>query len=66
MILLSIILCLYANLIRWADLADNGIIITFKDYINYQNKIVIAYNVCWFLITGFVWFFLNIERVLNN
>jgi len=55
MIQLSIILCIFANAIRWADLADNTTVRSFKDYINYSRKIAIGYNFVWFMITLLVW-----------
>jgi len=63
MIILSIILCLYANIIRWADLADNTTVRTFKDYINYSNKITITYNICWFIITLIVYLTVNFKKL---
>lgn len=64
MITLSIILCLFANSIRWADLADNTTVRTFKDYINYSNKITILYNIIWFLITFIVWVLVNFNKFI--
>jgi len=51
MITLSIVLCLYANAIRWAELADNTSLRTFKEYLKVNNYITIKYNLVWFLIT---------------
>jgi hypothetical protein len=63
MITLSIVLCLFANLIRWAELRDNTTVRSFKDYVNYSDKIVIAYNVAWIILTAAVWLFFY---ALNN
>jgi hypothetical protein len=57
MIILSILLCLFANIVRWAELADT--VRTFKDYVNYSDKIAIVYNITWFLITLVVWVLFN-------
>ena len=51
MITLSIILCVFANAVRYADLADTTTVRSLKDYINYSNKIAIVYNIVWFIIT---------------
>jgi hypothetical protein len=55
MIALSIILCVFANCVRWADLADNTTTRSLKDYINYSNKTTIVYNIIWVLITFIIW-----------
>jgi len=60
MITLSVVLCLFANAIRWTELADNTTVRTFKDYLNYSNKITIKYNFVWVLITLVVWVIFNI------
>jgi len=59
MIILSIVLCLFANLMRWAELCDNTTVRTFKDYINYSDKIAIIYNFVWWLITITIWVAIN-------
>lgn len=53
MIILSIILCIFANVIRWADLADNATVRSFKDYFVYNDNSSIMYNIIWALITVF-------------
>lgn len=63
MIILSITLCLFANLMRWAELADNTTVRTFKDYIKANNYITIKYNFVWFLITLIVYLFLNFNKL---
>lgn len=57
MIALSITLFIFINIFRWAELADLTTVRTFKDYINYNNKIVIKLALVWFLITLMVWLF---------
>lgn len=51
MIILSIVLCLFANAIRWAELADNTTTVTFKDYCKVNNGITIKFNLVWIMIT---------------
>ena len=63
MITMSIVLFIFANVFRWAELADNTTVKTFKDYINYNKKIVIAFSFCWFLITLAVWVFINFNKI---
>lgn len=48
---ISIILCIFANCIRWAELADNTAVRTFKDYLKYNKYITLKYNFVWLLIT---------------
>jgi len=51
MIILSTILCIFANCIRFAELADYSIITSFKDYLKINNYITLKYNFVWLLIT---------------
>lgn len=59
MILLSIILCLFANIVRLAELYDLSNVQTLKDYFKYNRGISITYNLVWALITFIVWFIVN-------
>jgi uncharacterized membrane protein len=63
MIALSITLFIFVNIFRWAELADNTNVRTFKDYFNYNDKIAITLAFVWFLITLFVWLFLNFDKL---
>lgn len=60
MIILSIVLCLFANLIRLAELYDLTNVQTLKDYFRYNKGISITYNLTWILITFVVWCIVNI------
>jgi hypothetical protein len=51
MLLLSFILCLFANIYRWAELADNTSLRTFKQLLKVNDYITIKYNIVWWLIT---------------
>jgi hypothetical protein len=62
MILLSIILFIFTNLVRYEDLTDNTSVRNFKDYINYSNKILIPFTVVWVITTLVVWLFLNFNK----
>lgn len=62
MIILSITLFIFINIFRWAELADNTTLRTFKDYINYNEKITIRLAFVWFLITLVVWLVLNFDK----
>lgn len=48
-------LCLFANLIRLAELYDLTNVQTLKDYFRYNKGISITYNLTWILITFVVW-----------
>lgn len=63
MILLSIILFIFINIFRWAELADNTTVRTFKDYINYNKKIAIRLAFVWCLITLIVYLFINFNKL---
>ena len=63
MIVLSITLFIFINIFRWAELADNTTVRTFKDYINYNEKIAIRLAFVWFLITLIVWLFVNFNKL---
>ena len=63
MIILSITLFIFMNLFRWAELADNTTVKTFKDYIKYNEKIVIGLTFVWFLITLVVWLCVNFNKI---
>jgi hypothetical protein len=63
MIILSITLFIFINIFRWAELADNTNVRTLKDYINYNDKIVILLAFIWFLITLVVWLFINFSKL---
>lgn len=63
MILLSIILFIFINIFRWAELADNTTVRTFKDYINYNEKIAIRLAFIWYLITLTVYLFINFNKI---
>lgn len=63
MIILSITLFIFINIFRWAELADNTTVRTFKDYINYNEKIVIRLAFVWFLITLSVCVFINFNKL---
>lgn len=54
-IITSIILLIYANVIRWAELADNTYVRNFSDYIIYNNYITVKYNLLWILITSCIY-----------
>lgn len=61
MILLSIVLCLFANIVRWAELADLTNVLTLKDYFKYNNRVSITYNAVWVLITFIIWLLTTIS-----
>lgn len=63
MIALSITLFIFINIFRWAELADNTTVRTFKDYIDYNEKIAIRLTFVWFLITLIVWLFVNFNKL---
>jgi hypothetical protein len=63
MIILSITLFIFINIFRWAELADNTNVRTLKDYINYNDKIVILLAFIWFLMTLVVWLFINFSKL---
>lgn len=63
MIILSIILFIFINIFRWAELADNTTVRSFKDYINYNEKIAIRLAFVWFLITLMVCLFVNFNKL---
>lgn len=51
MIILSTILCIFANYIRFAELVDYTIITGLKDYLKINSYITLKYNFVWLLIT---------------
>ncbi len=53
-ITISILLCLFANVIRWAELADNTTVRSFRDYVRFNEHSTIKYNLIWFLLTVMV------------
>lgn len=63
MIALSIALFIFINIFRWAELADNITVRTFKDYIDYNEKIALRLAFVWFLITLIVWLFVNFNKL---
>lgn len=63
MIILSITLFIFINIFRWDELADNTNVRSFKDYINYNEKIVIRLAFVWFLVTLVVWLFVNFNKL---
>lgn len=63
MIILSITLFIFINIFRWAELADNTTVRTFKDYINYNEKIAIHLAFVWCLITLIVYLFINFNKL---
>ena len=42
---------IYANMINWMILKDTTTVNTFKQYLKFQNRMAIGYNVVWCLIT---------------
>lgn len=54
-IITSILLMIFANIIRWADLVDNTTVRTFRDFRKYSNGMFYTYNLVW-LFTTFVIF----------
>ena len=66
MVILSITLFIFINIFRWAELADNTNVRTFKDYIKYSEKIAIKLAFAWFLITLVVWLFVNFAKLCIN
>ena len=63
MIGLSIILFIFTNLLRWAELSENTTVCSFKDYINYSDKVIIKITCCWILITFLFWIMSNFEKL---
>lgn len=63
MITLSIVLFIFMNLFRWAELVNNTTVRSFKDYINYNKKIEIKLAFNWVLITLIVWLFVNFNKL---
>lgn len=51
LIILSLILMIYANLMNWMILKDTTTVNTFRQYLKFQNRMAIGYNVVWCLIT---------------
>jgi len=47
------------NIFRWAELYHLARICTFKEYVDYNYKIVIRLTFVWFLITFMVWFIIG-------
>lgn len=50
-IITSIVFCIFANLIRAAEIFENTQVFTFKQYWNYNNYSLFKYNIIWFMVT---------------
>lgn len=51
MIVTTVIIIVFVNVIRWAELADVTTVRTWKDYLMYNNRIFFKYNLVLLLIT---------------
>ena len=52
LIVLSLILMIYSNLMNWAILKDQTTARTFRHYLKFQNGMAIKYNIIWVIITA--------------